>query len=216
MSFVHRFGSVLNANLHFHCCSAEAEETRFHQAVALTDGDITAVQREVRMRVLRLYEASIPGMAGDFLLLRGCAFKCRGLLSAEERRPGCTSGDMAVGFPWMSPYASRPATRRDWNACSAIAPPDSAAKRLVWARPGQRLSYQRPNPRPDGQTTLALTLLELLDRLVVLAPARTSCPGVLRAAWVHWTHSRGSPRPRAVTGIGIKVCSRLMPLCVRR
>ena len=45
------------------------------------------------------------------------------------------------------------------------------AERLVWARSGgQRLIYQFPKPQPDGQTTLALTPLELLDRLAVLIP----------------------------------------------
>ena len=47
VSSMHRFGSALNANLHFHCCvidgvfSAVAEEIRFHSAF-LTDAAILA------------------------------------------------------------------------------------------------------------------------------------------------------------------------------
>jgi hypothetical protein len=96
VTFVHRFGSALNANLHFHCTvmdgvfgafipgslapkawpslaisawagdlritprtapfSAAGEGVRFHEAMALTDPDIAAVQHAVRTRVLRLFE----------------------------------------------------------------------------------------------------------------------------------------------------------------
>jgi hypothetical protein len=70
LTFVHRFGSTLNANLHFHCAiidgvfspavsvaeGASPLAVRFHEATVLTDGDIAAVQREVRTRVLRLFK----------------------------------------------------------------------------------------------------------------------------------------------------------------
>jgi hypothetical protein len=61
VTFVHRFGSALNANLHFHCAiidgvfSAQDEGVWFHEARWVSDEDIAAVQREVRAQVLRLF-----------------------------------------------------------------------------------------------------------------------------------------------------------------
>jgi hypothetical protein len=61
VSFIHRFGSALNANLHFHCCvidgvfSAAAEGLRFHPAF-LTDTAIARVQQQTRRRVLKLFQ----------------------------------------------------------------------------------------------------------------------------------------------------------------
>lgn len=61
VTFVHRFGSALNGNIHFHCCiidglfSAEDEVLRFDEA-AITREAIAKVQAEVRERVLRLFK----------------------------------------------------------------------------------------------------------------------------------------------------------------
>ena len=61
VSFVHRFGSALNAHLHFHCCvvdgvfSTTEEEIRFHPAF-LTDSAIARVQQRTRRRVLKLFQ----------------------------------------------------------------------------------------------------------------------------------------------------------------
>ena len=60
VTFVHRFGSALNANLHFHCCiidgvfSVENEQVQFDEA-GLTDEAVVKVQAQVRERVLRLF-----------------------------------------------------------------------------------------------------------------------------------------------------------------
>jgi hypothetical protein len=57
---------------------------------------------------------------------------------------------------------------------------------LLWAQPAerrgqgralraaprmQRLFYQLPEPRPDGQTVLSLTPMEFLERLATLIPS---------------------------------------------
>ena len=60
VTFVHRFGSALNANLHFHCCVidgvfSEADEgIRFHPAF-LTDRALVKVQQQTRRRVIKLF-----------------------------------------------------------------------------------------------------------------------------------------------------------------
>ena len=61
VTFVHRFGSVLNGNIHFHCCvidgvfSAEDEAVRFHDTTITTEA-IAKVQAQVRERALRLFK----------------------------------------------------------------------------------------------------------------------------------------------------------------
>ncbi|MCU0735766.1 MAG: transposase [Methylotetracoccus sp.] len=61
VTFVHRFGSALNANLHFHCCvidgvfSATEEDLRFHPA-CLTDRALAKVQQQTRRRMLKLFQ----------------------------------------------------------------------------------------------------------------------------------------------------------------
>ena len=61
VTFVHRFGSALNANLHFHCCvidgvfSTADEGVRFHPTF-LTEAAIERVQQQTRRRVLKLFQ----------------------------------------------------------------------------------------------------------------------------------------------------------------
>ena len=62
VSFVQRFGSALNAHVHFHCCVidgvfavGEDGQVRFAEADALTPKEIAAVQGQVRTRVLRWF-----------------------------------------------------------------------------------------------------------------------------------------------------------------
>ena len=58
---MHRFGSALNANLHFHCCvidgvfSATDEGVRFHPAF-LTESALAKVQQQTRRRVLKWFQ----------------------------------------------------------------------------------------------------------------------------------------------------------------
>ena len=61
-SFVQRFGSALNAPVHFHCCVidgvfavGEDGQVHFAEAAALTPADIGALQQQVRTRGLRWF-----------------------------------------------------------------------------------------------------------------------------------------------------------------
>jgi len=62
VTFIQRFGSALNVNLHFHCVfiegvyldrTAAGRKPRFVQAAPPTDTDIAAVVRKIRRRVIR-------------------------------------------------------------------------------------------------------------------------------------------------------------------
>jgi hypothetical protein len=62
VSFAQRFGSALNADVHFHCCvidgvfvAGEDGQAQFTEASALTPEDCAAVQQQLRARVLRWF-----------------------------------------------------------------------------------------------------------------------------------------------------------------
>ncbi len=65
ISFIHRFGSSLNAHPHFHCIIIEGvfvkdsdSQIMFHKISTLTEKDIQAVQERVRLRVLKSFKRS--------------------------------------------------------------------------------------------------------------------------------------------------------------
>ena len=65
VSFIHRFGSFLNAHPHFHCVIIEGvfvkdsdSQIAFHKLSTLTEEDIQAVQERVRLRVLKSFKRS--------------------------------------------------------------------------------------------------------------------------------------------------------------
>jgi hypothetical protein len=109
-------------------------------------------------------------LAGDFLSLRRYAFKRRGLLAPEaaaEMQQWRHGGGFSLNAEVRAEATDRKGLERLLRYCAR---PIFASERLVWARAGQRLIYQLPRPGPLGQTALALTPLELLDRLAVLIP----------------------------------------------
>jgi hypothetical protein len=62
VSFVQRFGSALNAHVHFHCCvidgvftSGEDGQVQFAEPAGLTPDELAALQQQVRARVLRWF-----------------------------------------------------------------------------------------------------------------------------------------------------------------
>ena len=156
VTFVHRFGSALNANLHFHCCvidglfSAAEAGLRFHP-VCLTEAAIARVQQRTRRRVLKLFErrALLPDEAAELML--GWEHRGGFSLHAEVWVP---AWDRA-GLERLLRYCARPIF---------------AGERLAWVEPDERLIYHLPKPRPNGQTVLYLTPVEFLDRLATLVP----------------------------------------------
>ena len=70
VAFIHRFGSSLNAHLHFHCVvidgvfdSAAAGGVVFHPATGLDATAIAQVQARLRQRLLRVFvrRGLLPG-----------------------------------------------------------------------------------------------------------------------------------------------------------
>jgi hypothetical protein len=111
VTFVHRFGSALNANLHFHCCVIdglfrEADEgVGFHPAL-LTDRALAKVQQQTRRRVLQWFQrrALLPVEATALML----------------------GWDHVGSSPSTLRSGSRPGIAPGWNGCSVTAPGGSS------------------------------------------------------------------------------------------
>jgi hypothetical protein len=156
VSFGHRFGSALNAHLHFHCCvvdgvfSTDEEAIRFHLAF-LTDAAIARVQQRTRQRVLKLFERRAV-LSPDVV----------DMMSRWDHR-----GGFSLNAEVWIPSWDRAGLERLLRYCAR---PVFASDRLAWIEPDQRLVYHLPKPGPDGKAALTLTPLEFLDRLAALVP----------------------------------------------
>ena len=152
-----RFGSALNRHLHLHCCVTDGLFSQdedgnlcFHPATELDEDDVAAVQGVVRQRVLRLFERR--GVLGSEAVADMRAWPHSGF-SIDASVTVCARD--RAGLERLLRYCARPAF---------------ASQRLVWENEGKELLYRLPKPRPDGQTVLCLTPLELIERLAALIP----------------------------------------------
>ena len=149
--FLHRFGSSLNANDHFHACvieglyEAEDEGVRFHAVAELSEAAILPVQEQVRRRVLK-------------------AFVRWGLLEADAR-------DEMLGWQHGGGFSLDASVRiaaEDRDGLERLlrycARPPLAAGHLQWVDARhEQLRYQVPKPMADGS-------VELLERLSAFIP----------------------------------------------
>ena len=166
VSFLHRFGSSLNPNFHFHLVVVDGlfekvqvdahqnpePHLRFHEATALTPHLLERLQHTVRSRVLRhcrRHDLLEPHEADDMLTWdHGGGFS----LDASVR---IEATDRA-GLERLIRYCARP-------------PFALERLHLVDGRSDQIL-YVLPKPDPAGRTGLRLSALEFLDRLAALLP----------------------------------------------
>jgi hypothetical protein len=183
VSFVQRFGSALNAHVHFHCCVidgvfavGEDGQIHFAEAAALTPEDLVAVQQQVRARVLRWFaraghldHADARDMAGWH---HGGGFS----LDAAVRIDGAERS----GLERLLRYCARP---------------PFALERLEQVGDAQ-LVYRFPKPQPDGRTELRLSPLELIERLAALIP-----PPRLHRHRYHGVLAPNSPQRAQVTAL---------------
>ena len=189
VAFIHRFGSALNPHLHFHCVVIDglfdATPTGgvvFHAATGLEANAIAQVQAPVRRRLLRV-------------------FVCRGRLPDDDARAMGQwqhGGGFSVDCSVRIEAADRAGRERLLRYCAR---PPFALDRLRELDP-ERVLYESTKPGPDGNGSLLLTPLELLDRLAALVPPprihRHRCFGSLARMAAHVKFPR---RPRT-TGHG--------------
>ena len=158
VSFVQRFGSALNARSHLHCCITDGVFSiapdgtlRFHSATDLDAAAVSAVQRRMRSRVLRLAVrrgSFTPEVAADLARWyhgAGLSLHAAVRVEAEDR----------AGLERLLRYCAHPA---------------SAGARLFWSGSDPPVRQALPEPPPTGQTEITLTPLELRDRRAALLP----------------------------------------------
>jgi len=157
VAFIHRFGSALNAHLHFHCvvldgvfASAPAGGVVFHPATGIDEPAIAAVQATVRRRLL-----------GSFVR-RGRLERDDAHTMAQWAHGGGFSVDASVRIE-ATDHAGR---ERLLRYCAR---PPFALDRLRALDP-ERLLYHGAKPGPGGSGPLRLTPLQLIDRLAALVP----------------------------------------------
>ena len=154
--FIHRFGALLNAHLHFHVVvidgvffGEDAETLRFEE-VRLTPEAVQRLQATIRQRIVRLF------------VRRDLLDKTDGEVMCACERGGGFSLDAGVrveandrqGLERLLRYCARPAF---------------AQERLHQIDP-EHLVYESPKPGPGGRVSQILTPLELMDRLAALIP----------------------------------------------
>ena len=164
ISFLHRFGSFLNAHFHFHVCvidgvfGEDAEgSVQFHEATHLSASDWDQLQHTVRYRVLRYFHP-------------------HGLLErhvTDDMLTWQASGGFSIDASVHIAARDRAGLERLLRYCAR---PPFALERLDTTGDGAsggRIIYRLPHSAPDGSTALSLTPVEFLERLALLiAPPR--------------------------------------------
>jgi hypothetical protein len=155
VAFIHRFGSTLNAHLHFHCVvidgvfdAATTGGIIFTAATGVDANAIAQVQAQVRRRLLRV-------------------FVRRGLLPRDDARAmgqWAHGGGFSVDGSVRIEAADRAGRERLLRYCAR---PPFALDRLRELDP-ERLLYEGTKPGPGGGGPLLRTPLELIDRLAAL------------------------------------------------
>lgn len=156
VSFIHRFGDSLNEHIHFHCCIIDAlfwlEDGKLHieQLSGLSHGEVATMQTIIAKRVLRW-------------------FARRGLLEPEDARAmleWASDGGFSLNASVRIEDHDRKGLERLIRYCAR---PPFALDRIE-AIDEEHLLYHLAKPQFDGTTTLQLTPMELIDRLVALVP----------------------------------------------
>ena len=142
ISFLHRFGSFLNAHFHFHVCvidgvfGEDAEgSVQFHEATHLSASDWDQLQHTVRYRVLRyfhrhgLLERHVTDdmltwqASGGFSIDASVHVKdCLGTRVAGGQQ--ADDENIAASTAWCQTVCSRPPGRHRWVAGSHAPPSD--------------------------------------------------------------------------------------------
>ena len=157
VAFIHRFGSSLNAHLHFHCVvidgvfePAPAGGVVFHAATGLDANTIASVQAGVRRRLLRV-------------------FVRRGLLPRDDAQAMAQwqhGGGFSAAGSMRIEAAHRAGRERLRRYCARS--PSALDRRRVLDSEHWRDEGTKPCPGRGGP--LLLTPLVRIDRLAALVP----------------------------------------------
>jgi len=181
VTFVQRFGSALNLNVHFHCVVPDGVWTRDDSAVRflplprLTDDDVAQVLRRIEVKVRALLEPRLDALREDALPPDALAASQAESVSALRGKPpdAYEVKPLAAYHRGFSLHAGvhLHANNREGLAhlCGYGARPPLTHERLS-ALPDGRLTYRMKRRLGDGREMLILEPRELLRRLATLVP----------------------------------------------
>ena len=154
--FIHRFGGLLNAHLHFHVvvidgvfCGEDAGHLHFEET-HLTPEQVTRIGQTIRQRITRLF------------VRRGFLDKDEG----EALRTAPHDGGFSLDANVRIEANDRQGLERLLRYCAR---PAFAQERLRQIDP-EHLVYESKKPGPGGKVSVLLTPHQLLDRLAALIP----------------------------------------------
>jgi hypothetical protein len=224
VSFVQRFGSALQMNIHFHVLVPEglfaapspqtSARATFLSLPPPSDEEVDSLLRTVMHRVVRLLtrrglleEGTYPDDALGHL--QAASLQRRLPLGDEERPPPrkrrCATLE---GFSLHANTHVHPNDRQGLEQlCRYGARGPLALERLARREDG-RLTYRLKRPAPDGSTYLVLTPLELLRLLAALVPPP-------RANLVHF-HGVMAPNAKLRPQVVPQPPPPTPPLCVQQ
>jgi hypothetical protein len=181
VTFVQRFGSALNLNVHFHCVVPDGVwiptdgGPRFVPLPGLDDDDVAQVLRRIEARVRALLEPYLASVRDDARPPDALAASQAESVSAVRGRPPDAADvkRLAAYHRGFSLHAGvhLHANNRDGLAhlCGYGARPPLTQERLS-ALPDGRLAYRMKRRLGDGREVLILEPSELLRRLATLVP----------------------------------------------
>lgn len=165
VSFLHRFGSSLNAHFHYHVVVldgvfSESEEggMEFHEASELEVRHWQELQRTVQKRVLRYFRRH--DLLDESATTNMLTWQGTGGFSIDASVR--IEGHDRHGLERLVRYCARPPF--------ALHRLHAIGGNEALTAPDAQLLYRLPGPTPDGRTVLVLSPLELLQRLARLVP----------------------------------------------
>jgi len=186
ITFVQRFGSALQSNVHFHVFlpdgvffeTEESAPAEFRELPPPSDKDVANLLAQVARRLTRLLERrgrleQHPAPTDALELLKGASVQARLPLPhrkaswAPPRKRRCATQD---GFSLHANVRIHANDRQGLEQLCLYPARGAISLERLEQRPDGKLSYRMRRPAPDGSTHLVLTPLALLKKLAALIP----------------------------------------------
>jgi len=181
VTFVQRFGSALNLNVHFHCVVPDGVWVREEGGVqfvplpGLTDDDVAQVLRSLERCIRALLKPRLDALREDARPPDALAASQAESVSALRGKPPdkSESRHLAAYHQGFSLHAGVHLHANDRQGlahlCGYGAPPRLTQERLS-ALPDAKLAYRMKRRLGDGREVLIIEPRELLRRLATLVP----------------------------------------------
>ena len=185
MTFVQRFGGLVNLNVHFHLVVPDGvfvsgdEGLRFEMLPVPTNANVLAILDRIMRQIARrlakdatngeLDEDTAPDVLAQVQAEAASTWRSptdasAPVRGAERLRAWCEGFSLHAGV--VIAEHDRDALER---LCRYGARPAFALERLAWTEDG-RISYKLKRPWPDGRTHLVMEPVAFLRRLVGIIP----------------------------------------------